>query len=74
MRASDKSLWTKITVVSKIHGQSVPVRCMGKMPQIINQWLNSAKLLSEKIPAILTTVEDATVNSDKSLLLIIVKR
>lgn len=68
----------KVTIVSKIHRQSVPVRYMGKMPQIINQRLNSAKylkkLLSEKIPVILTTLEDATHNSDKSSLSIIVKR
>lgn len=53
MRASNESLCTKITIVSKIHKQSVPVRYMGKMPQSINQWLNNAnylkKLLSEKI-------------------------
>lgn len=37
MHASNESLWTKITIVSKIHKQSVPVRYMGKMPQSINQ-------------------------------------
>lgn len=37
MRASNESLCTKITIVSKIHKQSVPIRYMGKMPQSINQ-------------------------------------
>lgn len=37
MRVSNESLWTKITIVSKIHRQSVPERYMGKMPQSTNQ-------------------------------------